>query len=343
MGDQMNNQKRYTLAFVLSILMLLLILDTKTAVIGTYAGIDICLKTIIPSIFPFLVLSSALCALIYDTCPNILSKILYPCGLSAGAETIFVIGAIGGYPLGAKLVYDAYSRKSLTKSKAEHMLLFCNNAGPAFIFGVIGPLFTDRWVAVSIWLIHVTSAYIVGFLTATSSTGSPIEHKPGSFQFTKSLETMGIICGWIILFKILLTYVDHWFLKDLPIFLRIIISGIIELSNGCLQLPLIQNEGLRFLIALGLIALGGSCIAMQTAAIIGKLSLKSYLRGKLLHTLVSLIIALPFQSILFANPYRNWHLSFLFLAILTAFMLRKQIFKKIVAFRKKMIYNREKA
>lgn len=323
--------------------MLLLILDTKTAVIGAYAGINICLKTIIPSIFPFLVLSSVLCALIYDTCPNILSKILYPCGLSEGAETIFIIGVLGGYPLGAKLIHDAYNRKSLTKAKAEHMLLFCNNAGPAFIFGVIGSLFADRWVAVLIWLIHVTSAYIVGFLTAASSTGSPMEHKPASFQFSKSLETMGIICGWIILFKILLTYLDRWFLKGLPHLLRIIISGSIELSNGCMLLPLIQNEGLRFLIALGLIALGGSCIAMQTAAIIGKLSIKSYLHGKLLHALVSLIIAMPFQSILFANPYQNWHLPFLFLAILTAFILRKQIFKKTVAFRKKMLYNIEKA
>ena len=199
----MSNKKRYAIAFILSAFLLVLILDTKHAVSGACAGIDICLKTIVPSLFPFLILSTALCALAQDMRFNIFAKILSPCRLPDGAETIFIISTLGGYPIGAKLISDAYSRKSLIKAEAEHMLMFCNNAGPAFIFGMISSLFTSRWVPAAIWMIQLVSAYVVGILTAEFNTVCRITNKQYTFQFSKVIETMSIICGWIILFKII--------------------------------------------------------------------------------------------------------------------------------------------
>ena len=40
--------------------MLLLILDSKTAVTGAWDGIELCLRTVIPSLFPFFIISAAL-------------------------------------------------------------------------------------------------------------------------------------------------------------------------------------------------------------------------------------------------------------------------------------------
>ena len=342
-GDQMHKKTRYILACLLSLMLLILILDSKTALIGAEIGIKICLKTLIPSLFPFLVLSSACCELLFDLRSKVLSRLLLPCKLPEGAQAIFLLGALGGYPVGARLVSDAYSRKALSKTEAQHMLMFCSNAGPAFIFGVVGQMFSEQWISWAIWLVHIASAYIVGALTAREASNSRIELQAKRFQFSRTIETMGLICGWVILFKILLTFLDKWFLNTRPALLRIVITGALELSNGCLLLPQLDNAGLRFLVSLALISLGGSCIIMQTASLIGNLPLKKYLYGKLLQTMISLLIAFPLQALLLFDPFQNWVPPFLFTVLLTVILLNKQFFKKTVAFPKKMIYNTEKA
>ena len=53
----MNRRQRFSgLAALLG--MILLILDGKTAVAGAQEGITLCLKTVIPSLFPFFILSA---------------------------------------------------------------------------------------------------------------------------------------------------------------------------------------------------------------------------------------------------------------------------------------------
>jgi len=323
--------------------MLILTLDTKTALLGASAALELCIKILIPSLFPFLVLSSLCCGLLLGTRFALLTKLLRPCRLPAGAETVFLIGILGGYPIGAKLVSDAFRRGDLEKSDAEHMLMFCSNAGPAFIFGVLGSLFSQFWAPWLLWLLHVVSAWAVGVLTARKGSAKSLTVTNALPRLTKSLEAMGLICCWVILFKILLTFLDKWFLGSLPTPLRILISGLGELSNGCLLLGQLDNPGLRFLLAFAMLTFGGSCIAMQTVTIIGPLSPGKYLYGKLLQTLIGLLLALPLQALLFASPLSRWEIPFLVILALTCILLPKQIPKKVVAFRKKMVYNTEKA
>ena len=42
--------------------MLALILDSKTALLGAQSGLDLCVRTVIPSLFPFFVISILLTA-----------------------------------------------------------------------------------------------------------------------------------------------------------------------------------------------------------------------------------------------------------------------------------------
>ena len=339
----MNGKLRKVTTIGVAGAMLIVTLDTKTAILGANAALELCLKTLIPSLFPFLVLSSLCCGLLFGLRLSLPSKLLRPCRLPAGAEVIFLLGVIGGYPIGAKLVSDAYRRGSLDKKTAEHMLMFCSNAGPAFIFGVLGSLFLEGWVPWILWLLHVLSAYAVGVLTPCNASTKSLTVPKAPYRLAGSMETMGLICCWVILFKILLTFLDKWFLGGVPAPLRIVISGIAELSNGCLLLGQLENDGLRFLLALVMLSLGGSCIAMQTVTVISPLSPGKYLYGKLLQTLLGLMLALPLQAFLFAAHLNHWEIPLFAVFLLTGILLSKQIPKKIVAFRRKMVYNTEKA
>lgn len=106
-----------------------------------------------------------------------------------------------------------------------------------------------------------------------------------------SIQTVAYVCGWVILFRILIAFIKRWFLWILPVPIQVIVFGILELSNGCCELYLIQEESIRFIIASCLLAFGGLCVLMQTISVTGGLSLRYYYRGKVMQTMYSLIIS----------------------------------------------------
>ena len=78
---------------------------------------------------------------------------------------------------------------------------------------------------------------------------------------------------------------------------QVILTGLLELANGCCELEKIANDGLRFMAAAVMLSFGGLCVAMQTLSVTEKLGLGSYLPGKLLQTLISLMLAFGVQAI----------------------------------------------
>ena len=111
---------------------------------------------------------------------------------------------------------------------------------------------------------------------------------------SQTVKTMGIICGWILLFQMLSTFLRRWFFWYLPEELQVLFTGILELSSGCCILSQIDRIWLRFLVCSGFLSFGGICVLMQTASVISSLSLKSYLTGKLRQTTISLLLSALF-------------------------------------------------
>lgn len=285
--------------------MLILILDGKTALLGAQEGIELCIRTAIPSLFPFFVLSSVLVSSLSARWLRPLGRL---CRMPEGTESLLLVGFLGGYPTGAQCTAQAYRDGLLTKAQAERLIAFCSNAGPSFLFGIIAPMFEDAKTAWLLWFIHIVSAVCVAVLTPSSEFGShkPIELTATSFPqaLTGAVKTMASVCGWVVLFRILITFLNRWFLWMLPETGQVIIKGLLELTNGCCSLKEISNEGLRFIVCSGLLAFGGLCVTMQTASVTAGLSLRPYLKGKLCQAVISILQAILIQR------------SFLFMAVL---------------------------
>ena len=127
----MNNKRTLSVCFA-GIGMMALILDASSALYGASEGIDLCVRTVIPSMFPFLVLSIFLTGQMF----SLRLRWLRPLGrllhLPENAEVIFLVGLLGGYPMGAQCIRQAYDTGGLSRPDAQRMLCFCSNAGPAF-------------------------------------------------------------------------------------------------------------------------------------------------------------------------------------------------------------------
>ena len=275
--------------------MIMLILDSKTAISGGLEGVRITLLTILPALFPFFVLSTLLTASLTGLRLRSLRPIGAFCRMPIGAEPLLLLGLLGGYPSGAQAIRQAYSAGQITRQDARRLLGFCNNAGPSFLFGIAALVFPHSWMPWALWLIHIISAILTGHLLPGDSLqrvqlpqGEPITLPKAVDQ---AARIMVKVCSWIILFRIFLAFCDRWFLWYFPSELQTLFVGILELSNGCLQLQNIASIPLRFCMCSAFLSLGGISVAMQTLSVVGSLGLGDYLPGKLLQCAISILLS----------------------------------------------------
>lgn len=282
--------------------MLMLILDARTALAGAKAAVELCLTTVIPSLFPFFVLSNLLTgALSGSDIPGLRSMGRW-LGIPGGCEGIFLTGLLGGYPTGAQAVYRAWKDERLSTAEARRLLSFCSNAGPAFLFGILGQKFPHLWIVWLLWGIHILSATMVAVLCRHSST----EFRPAQMEngmdltgaVKQAVTVCGWVCGWIVLFRVAMAFCQSWFLWLLPKAGQVAFYGLLELTGGCCALDNVENIGLRFVMASGMVSLGGMCVAMQTASVTGALGIGSYLLGKITQCAISIVLAYVGQWLL---------------------------------------------
>ena len=250
---------------------LVLILDSPTALSGAAKGIELCLKTLIPGLFPFFVLSGMLTS-----------------ALPGGG--LMLAGILGGYPVGARNTAQAWRAGQLSREDAERMAVLSNCPGPAFIFGVAGQIFPPMEAAV-LWAIYLISVGALWLLLPKVKIASDT---PKSMTMPESVHSslgaMASVCGWVVLMRTVLAVLERWVLWLLPDRGQAALSGLLELTNGMLMLGAVEDH-LRFVLASGMLGFGGICVAMQTIGVTQDLSLKLYFPGKILQCCICTALA----------------------------------------------------
>lgn len=314
-------QKKVYIRILFLICIILLIAKTDLSIQGARAGVEICLYSIIPSLFPFFFLSGCLSNTF--TCKNTShsSRFLMSLGIPQGAGQLCLLCAISGYPVGAKVISEQYSNGYIDENAAHRLLGFANLTGPAFIFGIAAKLFSRTYTALILWLIQIFSAVLVAIFlpNTTQTTCQPSKKKMLTTTqiLENSIKSISLVCGWVIVFKILLQYVSYYFSANLSQSLLIILSGMLEITNGCISLNLITAEAWRFILCNLFLSFGGICVWMQILSVTQSLGCGMFVYGKIMQTAISGILALIVQILLYPGGI---HYSIL-LALYTTFLL----------------------
>lgn len=322
--------KRVCKAFTIAFCMLLLIVDTKTAIHGASEGVDLCIRVLIPSLFPFFIIS----VLLTDSLAGATHKFMQPItkllNIPRGSESLFLIGMLGGYPVGAQAVAQTYKRGFLDKDDAERMLSFCNNAGPSFLFGVVSTQFSTPAYTWLIWAVLLLSSIITGILMPSQRNSAVCSCDAKGLTLTqamkKSIEALSCVCGWIVTFKVIIAFSDRWFLWLFPKPINITIQMLLELANGCVSLNMIENVALRFIICTTGLSLGGICVFFQTVSVTGPLKVSKYISGKFLQAGISLLLSIPIAYIINRNFSYIYVVVILLSVTITAILL--SLYKK---------------
>ncbi len=301
-----------------------LVMSPKEISAAARQGLDLCLDVIIPSLFPFFVLSTLIIELgLARYVGRALEKIMRPLfRVSGPCSTAVVLGFLGGYPVGAKTAISLYEKKLCSQVEAERLLAFCNNSGPAFILGAVGAgiLGSSRagWM---LYLTHTAASLTVGFIfrfykrkspPAPSSRGREYSVVRLSDAFTgsvtSSMRSMFGICSFVIFFTVIikLLYISG----VLPGAAKLLggllapfevseqsvlnlLTGLIEITSGLFSLEGGAAMLLTGKMAMAAFMLGwaGLSVHCQVLSFIGKSGLSpwTYISGKLMHGVISAV------------------------------------------------------
>ena len=263
-------------------------------------ALSLCARSVIPALFPFLVVSSLLLSLgLGELLSPMLAGLMEPLFRVDGVgSSALLLGLVGGYPIGAKTAAALYRGGRLSRPEAERLLAFCNNSNPVFLISVLGVgVFGSVRAGVWLWLIHLLSALLTGLLFRNH--GGPARRQAGgtaAFQAVslpaafvaavrESLSGMLSVCAFVTFFYVLVRP-----LASLGGWLGPVLVGLTELFS---LTPLLRPDRFGFILASAMAGWGGLSVLCQTAAVLegSGLRLQSCAAGKAVQGLLAGLLA----------------------------------------------------
>lgn len=297
-----------------------MLLSPSKVFAGAKSGLLLWFLTVLPTLFPFLLISRLLldsyaCSLLTRLFSPLLCRLFR---ISAQGSFAVIVGFLCGYPMGAKITADLLRSRQITLSEASYLLSFCNNTSPAFLISyiILGYFHNSGLLLPSVLILYGTPMLLSFFFRAKSpffakyraenksvSQDSAQVTKPIDFDacLADSSESIMKIGGYIILFSILLNLLRDFPITS-PLFQTLFLPSL-ELTNGIALLNKAMSlQGtshsffLFYSLCMGHTAFGGWCAIFQTRSMIAKsgLSLKSYTLKKLITALVTSLFAYLF-------------------------------------------------
>lgn len=215
--------------------------DPSVMISGVSSALTLCGTSVIPPLYPFVVLSdffvrSGLC----DIAGRFIAPVIrFLFRLPGCAGCVLLMSMAGGYPVGARMTAQLVEDGKLTPVQGRRMMLFCINAGPAFVIGTVGTvMLSSKRAGVIIFLSLIISAVFMGvctrFLDGTKFDESIPKPEFDPWVISQSVlqgtNTMLMMCGWILIFSCISS-----FLRILPLGDNVFLWSdlITEVTRGC--------------------------------------------------------------------------------------------------------------
>lgn len=284
---------------------------------GVREGLRLCSDVVIPSLFPFMVLSGFMAT---SRISSMLNKIFSPITkyvfrLPVAAASPLLMGWVGGYPVGARTLTLMVNQRHLSEKTASRMLCFCVNAGPPFLMCAVGAsMFGSMKLGILLLAAQFTSSLIIGIALGLLSkkegeppSSPPYRFRPYSICFVQSVNDasagMISICSFVILFSAItslltstgaITSLVNAFTEIFPAlnskWFEACIFGVLEVTTGCKALSEFSFSGLHAAAAL-LSFSGLSVICQVLAAVHGSgINVKPFLISRIFHGMLTLFV-----------------------------------------------------
>lgn len=290
---------------------------------GIRQGLELCLQTVIPSLFCFMILT---CFLMQSGLYRVLSLPLGPACrwllyLPGEMSSVVLLSLIGGYPMGAQAIAGLVRQNRLARDEAQRMLAFCCCTAPSFaVTAVGGGMFGNSRAGLLLYGIQLGVSLGMGAalglharfkkrLPALSSSVPCVWVSPSclgeSFVAAvgSSVSAMAQMCGFILLFAALQQAVQQSAGSSA---MGCLLLGLCEVTNGC---RLAAGIPCGLVYASLFLSFGGLSVIAQIAGILRGTGLRMlpFAAARIVHAVLSVAAAflllplLPEAAAVFAN------------------------------------------
>lgn len=265
-------------------------------------GLTIWFYNILPALFPFFIATKLLISLDINSLP-ILDKIIKKCFRVNNGGKIFFLSLLSGYPVGAKLVRDAYFKGEIDLKSARKMLSFCSVSGPMFIIGSVGlAVYKSTKIGFILLLSHILSAIINGFVFRNSykkddndiyySNQNNLEEKKDNIlgnSMLDSIISILLVGGYIVLAFVFIDLITDLKILDSITFIfskipflnlpseaiSSLFKGLLEITRGIIDLKSTSLAlNVKLIFTSFIIGFGGICVFLQSLTFTSHLKIK---------------------------------------------------------------------
>ena len=321
--------KKNTAVVCSLLLFALLIFFPSDCAEGALTGLKNCALILIPSLFPYMLLSLFV---MYTGTDEKIGRLFSPVvrilfDLPPICAAPIILSLTGGYPVGAGCVRALYSDGKITLEQARRMMYFCVCPGPAFMITAIGAvMLRNNTAGIILYCSQVISSLVIGIFLGIISRMRPTEKNSADIRKIQknkvilssafinaardSSSTVITMTALVTVFSVF-TRVLHssgivrLFCETLVYFgagkreSEVIFPIILEVTGGCCS---VNDSGLPlwwFAFAAGF---GGLCVHLQILSVSGdnKIMTPLYLLFRIINSILSGIIVMIFC--IFYNP-----------------------------------------
>ena len=250
---------------------------TQECADGIKKGILFCIEVLVPSLYAFMALSSAVIrsgVAVSLTKPlGKLSRFLFR--LPPSGSAVILLSILGGYPVGARCAAMLFEQRSISRSDAEKVANIAVCAGPGFLINYIGSaLLGNRQLGIILLCAEITGVVVTGVIVGRTMRSAPLPHPHHTTEnpshnlliasVTDASRATFHMCGMVVICTAMIAVIEKISPDE-----RItdIASAIIEITEGCHRMcgsyPL-------YLIAF-FIGFGGISVHLQAYAGMGDL------------------------------------------------------------------------
>ena len=266
-------------------------------------GLALCARAVVPSLFPFMVLSELIVASGAGEWLSVplerpMGKLL---GLSRAGCCAVVLGLLCGFPVGARCAILAYEKRTIDRAECERALACSSIPSSAFLISTVGTtLWKDAKFGVFLYISAIFSAFLSGILLyvmqkrgqtkewqQTISKPAKIHFEAGMFPSAVRNATVStlLICAYVVFFSTLTGTVElvlgRFAANEAT---HAILATLLELSGGVSAASGLKNRRLAAILTGAAVGWSGLSIHCQMLSLCDDhdLSLRPYLAAKLM-------------------------------------------------------------
>lgn len=268
--------------------------------VGIKKGIELSVNRLIPSLFPFMVISE----IIVDTgaCEVLSSSVCRPLAkifkISNEGALSFLLGMLFGFPIGISSAIGLYRDGKIDRCELLRLSLFISAPSPAFFISAVGEgLFGSLTFGVMIYIISLINAFLIGiasrhffkkekghyfYLRSTAKKEKREDHEKNAFirAVTSSARALFSISAFVVFFSMIGELIDEIFASfGLGKALSALLYGAFEMTGGVAKAATLGFDGAP--IAAAILGFSGISIACQLAYIGSDIKLGGYIIAKL--------------------------------------------------------------